>query len=344
VITASAGDGGYGVEYPAASPYVTAVAGTTLTLGSGNTYGGETVWSGTGSGCSKYESKPAWQSDGGCSKRTVADVSADADPNSGAGVFDSFPYNGQTGWFQVGGTSLSAPLVAAVYALTGTAAGANYGATPYGNPAGLHDVTSGSNGRWGNYLGNAGPGDDRPAGLGAPKGLGAFTVGGSSPPPDFSIAATPSSRTVTQGAGTTYTVTLSTSNGFSDTVKLSASGLPSGSAAGFNPTSVSGNGATSTMSVNVGAATAPGTYTVTITGTDAANASLNHTTTVSLVVQVAPTPDFSISVSPANQIVHTPGTAAYTVTVSAINGFSGNVALSVSGLPGSFTATLSPTT
>jgi hypothetical protein len=98
------------------------------------------------------------------------------------------------------------------------------------------------------------------------------------------------------------------------------------------------------MSVNVGAATAPGTYAVTITGTDAANASLNHTTTVSLVVQVPATPDFSISLSPGNQIVRTPGTAVYTVTVSPINGFSGNVALSVSGLPASLAATLKPTT
>jgi subtilase family serine protease len=342
-ITVSAGDAGYGVEYPAASPYVTAVGGTTLNLGSGNTYGTETVWSGSGSGCSKYESKPAWQSDGGCSKRTVADVAADADPNSGAGVYDSVPYNGQSGWFQVGGTSLSAPLIAAVYALTGTASSANYGATPYGNPAGLHDVTSGSNGRCGNYLCNAGTGYDGPTGLGTPKMLGAFTAGASSPPPDFSLAATPSSRTVTQSAGTTYTVTLNTSNGFSDPVNLSASGLPSGTTASFSPPSISGNAAASTMSVNVGAATTPGTYIATITGADAANVSLSHTTAVTLIVQAPPTPDFSISVSPTTQTVRTPGTAPYTVTVTAVNGFSGTVTLKASGLPGSLTATLSPT-
>ena len=111
-ITASSGDSGYGVEYPAASRYVTAVGGTTLSLGSGGSYGGESVWSGSGSGCSVYETKPAWQTDTGCSQRTVADVSADADPNTGAAIYDSVSYYGQTGWFQVGGTSLSSPLVA----------------------------------------------------------------------------------------------------------------------------------------------------------------------------------------------------------------------------------------
>ena len=193
VITVSAGDSGYGAEYPAASQYVTAVGGTTLSLGAGNTYGSESVWSGTGSGCSAYETKPSWQKDTGCSRRTVGDVAADADPNTGAAVYDSVPDQGQSGWFQVGGTSLSAPLVAAVYALTGTAASANYGATPYSASSGLHDVTSGSNGGCGTYLCNAGAGYDGPTGLGTPNGLTAFTAGGSSPPPDFSLAASPSS-------------------------------------------------------------------------------------------------------------------------------------------------------
>ena len=75
----SAGDSGYGVEYPAASPYVVAVGGTTLTLNSDNSRQSETVWSGTGSGCSAYESKPSFQSDTLCKKRTVVDVAAAAD-------------------------------------------------------------------------------------------------------------------------------------------------------------------------------------------------------------------------------------------------------------------------
>ncbi len=148
-ITFSSGDGGYGVEYPAASQYVTAVGGTTLTLNSNNTYKSETVWSGTGSGCSAYESKPSWQKDTGCVRRTVTDVAADADPNTGAAVYDSVRYQGQLGWFQVGGTSLSSPIIAAVYALAGNAGSTTDGSYSYSHTSSLHDVTSGSNGSCG---------------------------------------------------------------------------------------------------------------------------------------------------------------------------------------------------
>ena len=89
-ITASSGDSGYGVSWPASSQYVTAVGGTTLTQASNARGWTETAWSGAGSGCSAYEPKPSWQHDPGCAKRTVADVSADADPNSGLGVYDTY--------------------------------------------------------------------------------------------------------------------------------------------------------------------------------------------------------------------------------------------------------------
>src|SRR5579884_1409405 len=108
-ITVSTGDNGYGVEFPASSQYVTAVGGTTLNLTPAGARGSETAWSGAGSGCSLYIAKPSWQTDTGCAKRSVADVSADADPNTGAAVYDSVSYQGQTGWFQVGGTSLASP-------------------------------------------------------------------------------------------------------------------------------------------------------------------------------------------------------------------------------------------
>src|SRR5437764_1241914 len=76
----------------------------------------ETVWSGAGSGCSAYITKPSWQTDTRCSRRTVADVSADADPNTGVSVYDSFR---TTGWLVFGGTSVASPIVAGVYALAG---------------------------------------------------------------------------------------------------------------------------------------------------------------------------------------------------------------------------------
>ncbi|MEO9173979.1 MAG: hypothetical protein ABI317_00600, partial [Gaiellales bacterium] len=192
MITASSGDGGYGAQYPATSPYVVAVGGTTLALNAGNSYKSETAWANGGSGCSAYEAKPVWQADYGCAKRTEVDVSADADPNSGAAIYDTYGY---LGWVQVGGTSLSSPLIAAVYALSGNTTN---GTAPYSNPAALHDVTSGSNGSCSpSYLCTAGVGYDGPTGLGTPNGLAAF--GGAPPAPDFSLSVSPSSQGGVQG-------------------------------------------------------------------------------------------------------------------------------------------------
>ena len=179
VITASAGDSGYGAQYPAASPYVTAVGGTSLQRSSTPRGWAETVWgssaggSGTGSGCSAVEPKPSWQHDTGCGRRTIADVSAVADPETGVAVYDSYQ---APGWQVFGGTSAAAPIVAAVYALAGSpAAGSNPASYPYQNTTALNAVTSGANGTCGvTYLCTAGPGYDGPTGLGTPKGTGAF--------------------------------------------------------------------------------------------------------------------------------------------------------------------------
>ncbi len=172
--TFSSGDSGYGTSYPAASRYVTAVGGTTLNLNS-NSYVNESVWSGAGSGCSLYEAKPSWQTDTGCSKRTIADVAADADPNTGAAVYDSVGYYGYKGWLQVGGTSLASPIVAAVYALAGVPSATMVGSLPYGNVASLHDVTAGANGSCSPaYLCTGVVGFDGPSGLGSPNGTTAF--------------------------------------------------------------------------------------------------------------------------------------------------------------------------
>jgi subtilase family serine protease len=172
-ITVSSGDSGYGVEFPAASPYVTAVGGTSLKASSSAARGWtETAWSKAGSGCSAYVAKPGWQTDSGCARRTVADVSADADPNTGVAVYDSFRTGG---WLVFGGTSVSAPIVAGVYALAGNAASVVYGSYPYAHSGALYDVTSGSNGSCGgSYLCTATAGYDGPTGLGTPNGTGAF--------------------------------------------------------------------------------------------------------------------------------------------------------------------------
>jgi subtilase family serine protease len=173
VITASSGDNGYGAEYPASSQYVVAVSGTHLTKVAGGW--SETAWSGAGSGCSSYSPKPAWQHDAGCTRRSVADVSAVADPNTGVAVYDSYGNRRQTGWLVFGGTSVAAPLIAGVYALAGNGGGGAGAANAYANPSSLHDVTSGSNGSCGGgYLCTAGAGYDGPTGLGTPNGTGAF--------------------------------------------------------------------------------------------------------------------------------------------------------------------------
>lgn len=174
-ITAASGDTGYGVKWPAASPYVTAVGGTTLDLDSSNARVSETAWELGGSGCSAYESKSTWQSDSGCARRTVPDVAAVADPGTGAAVYDSYGYSGRSGWFKVGGTSLSAPIVAAIYALAGNADEVVAGSHSYANASSLFDIRQGMNGTCSPaYLCTAAAGYDGPTGLGSPQGIKGF--------------------------------------------------------------------------------------------------------------------------------------------------------------------------
>ena len=155
-------------------------------------------------------------------------------------------------------------------------------------------------------------------------------------PPDFSISASPSSQTVTQGNNTTYTTSISALSGFTDTVNLSVSGLPAAATATFNPASVTGSG-NSTLTVSTATTTPTGTYTLTITGT---SGTLSHSTTVTLVVS---TPDFGISATPGSQAVTQGNNTTYTTTINALNGFTNTVNLSVSGLPAAATASFNPT-
>ena len=174
-ITVSSGDAGYGVQFPSASQYVTAVGGTTLTTDGSARGWGETVWSGAGSGCSAYITKPSWQTDAGCARRTVADVSAVADPNTGVSVYDTFRQAGGGGWLVFGGTSVSAPIIGGVYALAGNASAVIYGSFSYSHTSSLFDVTSGSNGSCGgSYLCTGGTGYDGPTGNGTPNSTGGF--------------------------------------------------------------------------------------------------------------------------------------------------------------------------
>jgi subtilase family serine protease len=176
-ITVSSGDSGYGAEYPAASRYVTAVGGTTLTRATNARGWTETAWSGAGSGCSALETKPSFQASVNtqCARRALADVAAVADPSTGVSVYTTY---GDGGWLVFGGTSVAAPVIASVYALAGNgvSAGINDASYPYSHKASLFDVTSGTNGRCRKtpIQCTAGVGWDGPTGLGTPNGAGAF--------------------------------------------------------------------------------------------------------------------------------------------------------------------------
>jgi uncharacterized membrane protein len=164
-------------------------------------------------------------------------------------------------------------------------------------------------------------------------------VVGSTSSPDFSISASPSSQTVSPGSGTSYTVNVSASGGFTDSVGFSVTGLPNGATPSFSPTSVSGGSGQSTLSIATTGSTPTGTYNLTITG---ASPSLTHSKTVTLVVGTSSGGDFSLSALPSTQSVSAGSSASYTVTVGALNGFSGTVALSASSLPPHSSASFSP--
>jgi subtilase family serine protease len=175
-VVASAGDSGYGTSYPASSKWVTAVGGTTLTKSTSARGFTETAWTDGGSGCSTSNSA-GWQpvATTGCSGRAVADVAAVADPATGVAVYDSYAFQGANGWLEFGGTSASAPIIAAIYALAGNTSAISDGSYVWAHHANLHDVVRGRNGdcpttQWC----TARRGWDGPTGWGTPNGTSAF--------------------------------------------------------------------------------------------------------------------------------------------------------------------------
>jgi hypothetical protein len=282
-ITFSSGDDGYGAEWPASSNKVVAVGGTTLdqTTNKGTRNATETVWNGAGSGCSKYESKPSWQHDSGCDFRTVADVSAVADPNTG--VWVHFTYTGGE-WGVVGGTSAASPIIAGMYAL-----GGNPNTSPayslYANPGALNDITSGANGNCGSYLCKGVVGYDGPTGLGTPNGIAAFTGGGTAPPPpagDFTITSSTTSKSVKHGRRASFRLTIARETGFTGAVSLAVSGIGPKDVATFNLNPIGATATQTNLNVKTASTDAVGTtLTLHVTAT---SGTLSHTLTLTIKI------------------------------------------------------------
>src|SRR5882757_4448000 len=155
------------------------------------------------------------------------------------------------------------------------------------------------------------------------------------PTGDYTLSASPSSVSVVQGTNGLSTITVTPLNGFNSSVSLSASGVPSGVMATFNPTSTASS---STLTLTASSTAALGTFSITVTGV---SGGLSHVTAVSLTVALPP--NFVLSAAPNSlKIVQgTTGTSA--ITVTAQNGFNGSVSLSAAGLPSGVTASFNPT-
>jgi hypothetical protein len=277
-IVFASGNDGYSTEWPAASQYVTAVGGTTLTADPSVARGyTETAWAYGGSGCSTDEHKPAWQtaddtSPAGCENRTENDVAADADPSTGVAVYDSTAYAGSSfsraaGWDVAGGTSVAAAIITATYALAGYPQEGTYPASyayQSGASAGFYSVTSGTNGTCETdrqYLCNAADsltnGFNGPAGMGTPDGTTGLTFIPPSNGSNVISVVNPGSQDYEVNTKTVSLGMSATDSAVGQTLAWSATGLPSG---------LTINSSTGTISGSVGASAS--TSAVTVTASD----------------------------------------------------------------------------
>ncbi len=282
-ITVAAGDAGYGTQYPAAVPFVTAVGGTSLQRATTSSPGSQSAWSGSGAGCSVLEPRPSWQNaPAGCLNRTANDVSADADPDPGVAVYDSASYHGEPlGWTALGGTSAATAIIASTYALADIAAGGPGdglipgtfpAAYPYQAHGGLTDVTAGSDGTCEparRYLCRAGAGYDGPTGLGTPRGTTAFT----GPTAGAVTVVNPGTQVLAAGAPAALAVQFVDTSDAPDPV-FTMTGLPPGLQY-FDTGAISGSPAK------------PGSYRVTVTVTDAGIGSGTATFTIVVLPKLA---------------------------------------------------------
>ena len=291
VFFAATGDNGAGVIYPATSPNVIAVGGTHLNFNPDGTVASETGWTGSGGGVSIYENEPQYQLtyniSGANGKRAIPDVSYNSDPASGYSVYDTTTYQGQIGWFTVGGTSAASPQWAAIHSLGLSASNNNfYQDAKSSNPASFfRDVTSGSNGNF-----SAAIGHDFVTGLGSPLTWN-YTLGGGL---EYSISASPNVLTLTNGASATSNIPLNHSTVLPEQYRFLQQ-PPLGWTATFNPhTPILEVGETksSILTLTLPQTVKAGTYNATIIST---YNSLIHNVSLTLNVQTVPSPPNNFS-------------------------------------------------
>jgi Pro-kumamolisin, activation domain len=346
LLQASGDSGAYSgaIMPPSDDPNLTVVGGTSLTTsGPGGSWVSETTWSGSGGGVSTTYTIPSYQQGvnmkavgGSTTMRNIPDVALTADIQMFLVANNGYGYS-------IGGTSAAAPLWAGFIALANQqAAASGKSVAGFLNPAlyalgessgysaALHDITTGSNGF------AAAPGYDLATGWGTPAGQGlidALTSSGS-PAPSFALSASPTTVSLQTGASTSVTIQITAQSGFSGTVTLSASGLPSGVTATFGTTSSSG---ASTLTLTASSSAVASTGMVTVTGKSG-----TLSATVAIPLTVTPPGSFSFSASPTSVSLVRGATATSTVTVTLAKNFSGKVALAASGLPSGVTVSFNP--
>jgi subtilase family serine protease len=334
--------------WPADDANIVSVGGTDLTTSSAaGPWKSETAWADSGGGISPDSIPiPSWQklsgvitssNRGSTTLRNGPDVSANAN-------FTFYVCADQTTCTanDYGGTSFATPMWAGYLALANEQAASN-GDTigfidPIIYPAALtssygtyfHDITSGSCGTYSGITGY-----DLCTGWGSPNTTGIINLLAGSATPSFTLSATPSSLSVTQGNSGTSTITVTDAGGFTGSVTLAASGLPSGVTAAFGTNPTTG---TSVLTLTASSTATTGTSTVTITGT---SGSLTATTTVALTVSATASPNFTIAASPASLTVTQGAKGTSTITITSTGGFNSATTLSATGLPAGVTAAFS---
>ncbi|MFY9741856.1 MAG: protease pro-enzyme activation domain-containing protein [Candidatus Sulfotelmatobacter sp.] len=336
--------------WPADDANIVSVGGTDLTTSSAaGPWKSETAWADSGGGISPDDiAIPSWQqlsgvitsgNKGSTKYRNGPDVAGNAN-------FTYYVCADQTTCTanDYGGTSFATPMWAGYVALANQQAAANGTTIGYINPVlypaalsssygtYLHDITSGSCGTY-----SAITGYDLCTGWGSPNttGMIGLLAGSSSSSPSFTLSASPSSVTVTQGSSGTSTISVTDIGGFTGSVTLAASGLPSGVTAAFGTNPTTG---TSVLTLTASSTATTGSATVTITGT---SGTLTATTTIALTVNSTTSPAFSVSASPTSVTVTQGSSGTTTITVTSTGGFDSATTLSASGLPSGVTATFS---